>query len=187
LDEADPAALEAAYQDLEAEARRMLARTGIPEDEWLLERTADLRYIRQAYELNVAAPGAIDAASLPRFAEGYHDKHALTYGHANRGERVQIVTLRLSAAARLPALTLAQKVTARGGGSEKARRPVCFEKTGRVETPVHDRDRMAPGDSLAGPVIIESLDSTIVVPPDWSARMDERGFILLTIERGGAS
>jgi N-methylhydantoinase A len=181
LDDADPAALEAAYKDLEAEARRMLARTGIDESEWLLERTADLRYIRQAYELNVAAPGTIDTAALTAFADGYHDKHELTYGHANRSERVQIVTLRLSAAAKLPGLTLAQKISAAaGGGSEKARRPVWFEGTGRVETPVHERDRMAPGDSLAGPAVIESLDSTIVVPPGWTARMDDRGFVLMT-------
>jgi len=187
LDEADPAALETAYQDLETEARRMLARTGIPEDEWLLERTADLRYIRQAYELNVTAPNKIDEAALSTLADGYHDKHELTYGHANRSERVQIVTLRLSAAARLPGLTLAQKISASGEGSEKARRPVWFEGAGRLDTPVHDRDRMAPGDSLAGPVIIESLDSTIVVPPAWSARMDDRGFILLTKLTGDAS
>jgi N-methylhydantoinase A len=188
LDEADPAALEAAYRDLEVEARRMLARTGMEESEWLLERTADLRYIRQAYELNVAALDAIDTAALTAFSDGYHAKHELTYGHANRSERVQIVTLRLSAAAKLPGLTLAQKVTATAGGnSEKARRQVWFAGTGRIETAIHERDRMAPGDNLAGPAIIESLDSTIVVPPDWAARMDERGFILLTSTTGEAS
>jgi N-methylhydantoinase A len=74
-----------------------------------------------------------------------------------------------------------------GGGSEKARRPVWFQGAGRVETAVHERDRMAPGDNLAGPVIIESLDSTIVVPPDWAAQMDDRGFILLTSAKGDAS
>ena len=188
LDEADPAALEAAYRDLEVEARRMLARTGMEESEWLLERTADLRYIRQAYELNVAAPDAIDTAALTAFADGYHARHELTYGHANRSERVQIVTLRLSAAAKLPGLTLAQKVTASAGGdSEKARRQVWFAGTGRIETAIHERDRMAPGDNIAGPAVIESLDSTIVVPPDWAARMDERGFILLTSTSGEAS
>ncbi len=181
LDEADPAALEAVYRDLEVEARRMLARTGIDEADWVLERTADLRYIRQAYELNVTAPARIDTAALSMLANGYHDKHELTYGHANRAERVQIVTLRLSAAARLPGLTLAQKISARAGsGSEKARRLVWFADTGRIDTAVHERDRMAPGDTLRGPAIIESLDSTIVVPPAWTARMDERGFILLT-------
>jgi N-methylhydantoinase A len=188
LDETDPAALEAVYRDLEAEARLMLARTGIAEADWLLERTADLRYIRQAYELNVSAPDSIDQAALPILAEGYHDKHALTYGHANRAERVQIVTLRLSATAKLPPLTLAQKIAAdAGGGSEKARRPVWFADAGRVDTGVHERDRMAPGDTIAGPAVIESLDSTIVVPPSWSARMDERGFILMTSAPGGVA
>ena len=180
LDEVRPAALEDAYRDLEGVARRMLARTGLPEADWALARSADLRYIRQAYELNVAAPNPVDPAALATLGERYHDRHAQTYGHANRDERVQLVTLRLSASARLPELALVQKMpTGAGSASEKARRPVWFASVGQVETAIHDRDRMVAGDRLDGPVVIESLDSTIVVPPDWTARMDERGFILL--------
>ena len=185
LDEADPGALESTYRDLEADARHMLSRTEIPESEWVLERTADLRYVRQAYELNVTAHERIDEVALAALADGYHEKHELTYGHANRLERVQIVTLRLSATARLPELTLAQKIADRvGGGTEKARREVWFVNSRRTETPIHDRDNMAPGDGLVGPVVVESLDSTIVVPPGWVARMDDRGFILLTNKKG---
>ena len=31
-----------------------------------------------------------------------------------------------------------------------------------------------------GPAVIESLESTILVPPAWQARMDDNGFIHLT-------
>jgi N-methylhydantoinase A/oxoprolinase/acetone carboxylase beta subunit len=39
---------------------------------------------------------------------------------------------------------------------------------------------MPAGSEAAGPLVIESLESTILVPPGWGARMDEDGFVLLT-------
>ena len=36
------------------------------------------------------------------------------------------------------------------------------------------------GSRRAGPVVIESLESTILVPPGWQARMNDDGFVLLT-------
>jgi N-methylhydantoinase A len=45
---------------------------------------------------------------------------------------------------------------------------------------VHWRDGLMPGAQLTGPVIIEAMDSTTVVPPGWQARVDELGYIWLT-------
>ncbi|MBT5264745.1 MAG: hydantoinase/oxoprolinase family protein [Rhodospirillaceae bacterium] len=179
LDEADPEAVEAGYRDLESQAREMLGRTSVPPENWELERSADLRYLRQAYELTVEAPAKIDRNSLPALADGFHARHETTYGHANPSERVQIVTLRLRATAKLPALELAQRVTATDGDALKGNRSVWFKDGGRLECRVLDRDRMAAGSDLMGPTIIESLDSTIVVPPGWSARLDDKGFITM--------
>ena len=181
VDDTDPAALEGVYRQMEEEARRMLARTGIAPSAWEFTRTADLRYIRQAYELTVDAPDAIDAGGLATLARGFHERHAQTYGHANANERVQIVTLRLAAAARLPVLDLTRpRGDAGTGESLKSRRQAWFAGTGRVATPVHDRGRIAPGTLIAGPAIIESLDSTIVIPPSWQATPDDGGFVTMT-------
>ena len=77
------------------------------------------------------------------------------------------------------ALELAQRVTATDGDALKGNRSVWFKDGGRLECRVLDRDRMAAGSDLMGPTIIESLDSTIVVPPGWSARLDDKGFITM--------
>ena len=181
LDESDPDALEGVYSELEAAARQMLARTGIDAASWQMERTADLRYVRQAYELNVPAPDTVDRRGMALLADRFHDRHERTYGHANREEKIQIVTLRLSASAKLPELVLAQgSPDAAVPGDQKGQRPVWYDGEMPVPTAVHDRNRIRTGQVLAGPVIIESLDSTIVVPPSWRARLDERGFILMT-------
>ena len=102
----------------------------------------------------------------------FHVKHELTYGHANRSEPVQLVNLRLSAVGRLPELTLAQPGD--GSAARVRQRDVWFANTGFTPTPVHWRPGLTTGATVAGPAIIEAVDSTTVVPPDWLARVDER-------------
>ena len=53
LDETEPNTLEASYLELEKSAKEMLSKTNVPEENWILRRSMDVRYVRQAYELNV--------------------------------------------------------------------------------------------------------------------------------------
>jgi N-methylhydantoinase A/oxoprolinase/acetone carboxylase beta subunit len=55
-----------------------------------------------------------------------------------------------------------------------------FRSTGHCEASVLDRARMPSGFMAMGPVVIESLESTILVPPGWQTSMDADGFVLLT-------
>jgi len=71
------------------------------------------------------------------------------------------------------------------GESLKSHRQAWFAGAGRVATPVHDRARIAPGIPVAGPAIIESLDSTIVIPPSWQATPDDGGFVTMTRSDAG--
>lgn len=181
IDQTNPQDVENVFRKLEEDAKVMLAKTGIRPKDWRLERSADVRYTRQAYELNVDAPKNIDASNLFDLADRFHQKHAVTYGHSNQTEQVQLVTLRLSARARLPSLKIRQKVSGEEGITKiKSNRDVWFDGVGKLATPIYERELFSSGTKLTGPAIIESLDSTIVIPPHWEATIDEQGFILLT-------
>jgi formiminoglutamate deiminase len=67
----------------------------------------------------------------------------------------------------------------------RTERRAWFRATGFVATPVLDRRAVAPGTSLAGPAILEQMDTTTVVPPGWTARADDHGNLIL--EREGAA
>jgi N-methylhydantoinase A len=181
--------LAAVYADLEASARTMLRAHGVPEPRWELVRAADVRYGRQAYELTVpVTPGPVTRATLERLAADFHDKHRATYGHASPGEPVQLVTLRLTAVGRQAGLDLAR---AGAGSAPRAAsgspapdgaaraREVHFKETGRVSCDVVGRDALTPGRERPGPLIVEAMDTTVVVPPGWWAQADGRGFILM--------
>jgi len=181
---ADLAALDAArvaavFAEMEATAFEMLAAAGITTERRALLRAADVRYRRQAYELTVPlAAGPITRASLDALAANFHEKHRQTYGHANTEEPVQLVTLRLTAVGRLPELQLG-RLPAPAAPARHGAREVWFAETGFAATPVHWRDDLAADQRLAGPAIIEALDSTIVVPPGWIASVYGGAYIRL--------
>jgi N-methylhydantoinase A len=178
LADVDPERIAAAIAAMEAEAVAMLDAARVPPERRAIIRQADVRYRRQAYELTVPfIEGRINRLVTEALAEAFHAKHAQTYGHANRAEAVQLVNLRVTALGRLPALTLAQH--ADPDGTRRRERDVWFADTGFVAAPVHWRLGLVPGTLIAGPAIIEALDSTTVVPPGWRARFDDFGCIRL--------
>ena len=185
---ADPSALEATFRALEAEGSDMLDRAGVAVGRRRFDRSVDARYAGQSYELNVpVAGGAIDAEAIAAMAEAFHHRHAQTYGHDNRAEPVQFVSLRLAAIGLIPPLTIRQQPAAAGTPSAKPARDVWFRSTGAVAAEVHDRSRLAEGTIIAGPAVIESLESTVLIRPGWQARMDGDGFILMARANKGAA
>ena len=178
----DPMRVAEVIAGMEQAGREMLHAARVPPDRQALLRQADVRYRRQAYELTVPiGDGPITPATLGELAAAFHAKHEQTYGHANRSERVQLVNLRLTALGRLQDLALAQR--AEPASVRTRTRDVWFADIGFTPTPVHWRNGLMPGTHIAGPAIIEAMDSTTVVPPGWQARIDELGYIRLSTER----
>ena len=194
IESIDPTALDQRLAELERSAEAMLRDAGIPVSDRIVERAADCRYTKQAYELTVPlAGGTVTRESLDTLAREFHAQHLRTYGHENPDESVQMVNVRVTATGRMP------RVEFRAGAAEaeagtttrdgavpvrriEAEREVWFGEP--VLCPVigrHDLARKSSGDDTArpGPFIVEEMDCTVVVPPGWSASLDERGFILM--------
>ena len=177
IDEADLDALNRRLAELERAARTMLENSGLPEADRSIERSADCRYTRQAYELTVPlGDGAVTRAALDALADGFHDRHLRTYGHKNPDEAVQMVNVRVTATGRLPGVEFHADA---GEAAGEDGREVVFGE--RLRCPVIARgDLPADAGGRPGPFIVEEMDCTTVVPPGWRARRDERGFILMT-------
>jgi len=184
-DAADPATLQAAFVALERKGAAMLDRAGVAPERRRFERSVDARYRRQSYELSVPVPlHPVDLATLDKIAASFHERHLQTYGHDNRDEPVEIVSVRLAAIGTIPPLAVRDTTAPPGTDAMKARRQLWFRETGTIEATVYDRARMPSVLEVAGPVVIESFESTILVPPGWRATMNTDGFVLLTRHDG---
>lgn len=155
------------------EARRRLARDGFAEDRIEVQRSVDLRYLGQGYEINIPY-----SRNLLRV---FHKRHERLYGYSNPGLAVEAVTLRVRAAgshAELPfpeAATIPRE-TPRAVAAEK--RKVVFGGRRRM-TRFHDRDRLPPGTRLKAPAVISEYSATTLIPPGFKGRVDRwRNLIL---------
>ena len=116
------------------------------------------------------------ALRLRQLAQDFHNKHKQQYGHSDETESVHLVNIRLAAVGKMREIDVAHRGAAKASRPKKTRN-VWFESLGFVETTVHWRDDLEPDAGIAGPAIVEAFDSTIVIPPQWTARPDARGFL----------
>jgi N-methylhydantoinase A len=169
----EPAArvFRAAFAALERSARRDMRAEGVARP--TLERTLDVRYAGQSYELTLPFSSAWVAA--------FHRSHAARFGYADTRRPVEVVTLRLRA--RGGAGPRVASAVRRGPRTAPLmRRPVVFD--GRVvATPVHRRDALPVGTRHTGPLLVCEYSATTVVPPGWRLSVERTGGLLLEAVR----
>ncbi len=178
--------VQARFEAMEAAARRELEEDGLPAEQIQCERSLDLRYSIQKYELGVTvANGTLQASDRATWRRQFDEKHEQHYGTRATDQIVEIVNYRLTAKVVLPKPP-AQVYPWQGEdprGALKGSRQVYFE--GWLECPQYARERLASGNRLCGPAIIEQVDSTIVVYPDQEAHVDRFGNIIIELSEGG--
>jgi N-methylhydantoinase A/oxoprolinase/acetone carboxylase beta subunit len=187
LADLDRSALHGIYERLEEEVAGHLQRAGFGADRTAIERWADCRYVGQGYELRVQAPGgAIDHAWAAAVRDSFERRHEREYFGRFSELDVQLVTVRVTGVGRMPTLHWPTLGGEPGDVSraQVGEHPVAFALDGgaqRVPTKVFARERLAAGDELPGPAVIEQADSTTLVPPGAEARVDGIGNILVRV------
>ena len=185
LDSVDPASLLREFDTLAARVREEVFREEISPASMQLERFIDLRYARQSSELTLKVPESVTAAELPRvLAESFHSEHERTYGYRRENDPVAIVSLRLKATAPARSVGFRElgesfaRTVDGANGPEITRRAYFGPRVGERESRILRRSNLV-GRTLAGPLIVEEFDTTVVVPPEWQAEVDGYGNIVL--------
>jgi len=169
------------FSILIAQARRDLASRGFKEGDTEIVRSLDMRYRYQVHELTLSLPpgtAEMGEKDLEKVYDDFHELYEKSYGRGSgyREAGMEVMTFRLTARGRLKKPNIARqsldgKDSAR---AVKSRRRVYFQEYRElVETAIYDFDKMKPGNELAGPAIIETPVTTIVVNPKDHAFMDE--------------
>jgi N-methylhydantoinase A len=178
--------LRAVYDGLEALGREALAADGVPAAKQVLQRTADVRYVGQAYEVNVPLPdGPITAASIKKMADAFHAEHQKLYAHFHPNKPLEFVSGRLTAVGSMSAPPIRRHEPSGAKVEPKGTHPIYFEETGSyVQAPIFDRGVLSPGARLDGPAVVVQLDTTTIVHPGQTVTVDDHANLL--IATGGA-
>jgi N-methylhydantoinase A len=176
----------ARLDEMTDEALATLAQEGYPRAQVRLDAQADLRYVGQSSELVISLRGdRITADRLPALREAFAREYATTYGYAT-GEALELVNVRLVATGVRPHRLDFRAVSVAAGMPVPAtRRLVSFDRRAAArETAVVGRESVTAS-GQDGPLIVESYDSTVVVPPGWTVRRDAVDNLLITFGEDG--
>jgi N-methylhydantoinase A len=174
---------------LAVEAEEALAGDGGHPTGARVERFLDLRYEGQSFELTIPlAAGPLTADAFRAARRRFDEEHERTYGHRVPDQEVEVVNVRLRATAadagRVEALLRSLEGEEGEGGRGVAHREAHFgPDNGSARAPVVGRWAVGP-DPAPGPLLVEEMDSTTVVPPDWTVRRDGHGNLVLEREAG---
>jgi len=180
--EVDPETLAEPFAEFRSRGRDRLAAESQTGEDVVFERSADLRYAGQSFELTVPVPeGEIDEATLDAIVERFHAKHRKRYGHAYEDEPVELVTLRLRARGVVETPDLRpEPVDGSVDDAVRETRDVVYD--GRTHaTRIYDRGSLPTGANFDGPAVVEGRESTVVVHPEQEARVDEYGTLLVEV------
>jgi N-methylhydantoinase A len=185
----DLAAVASAFGSLEAHAAATLDAEGFPRAAHRYLRSADLRYYGQAFEVRVPVPdGRVDAAMAAAAVAAFHDAHERLYGYCFRDrpeQQVEWVNLRVTGVGpiRRPRLREAEPGDGDAARARTGSRPVCFDgRAEHLDTPVYARAGLRPGDTVAGPAVVEEYGATLPLHPGFRAEVDRHGNLVVTRE-----
>ena len=176
----------AIYDDLAATARNALSREGFATDRQVLERTADLRYFGQAFEVRVDCPdGDIDRRWADLVADAFHDAHRALYGYDFRGQRRPTGRVGEPTGDRGRADPAAEDPRDRGRNGS-SRRCGHRQPSGPLRRGLDGCDPLRPGGSgrratgSTGPAVVQEFGSTVPIHPGYLAAVDRFGNLVIT-------
>jgi N-methylhydantoinase A len=182
----DAVDLSRVFKELADEAAQILDGEQIPPDRRRVELSIDVRYYGQTPYLNLPMEHVPDTrAAIDLLAVAYADQYEREFGYRLDPDiaTVEIVNARAAAVGISDAAEIALSAPEEREATPAQTRAVYFDEIGGfTTTPVYDRGQIPAGASIAGPAIVEQMDTTVLLPPDSRARMDDRLNLVIDVE-----
>lgn len=172
--------------DMAWQGEALLASEGVERDRQRRAVQLDLRYTGQYHEVAVEVPeDALRAGDLAAIRSLFHAEHNRLYGYdlAAEGTPVDLVNIRLTATGLVhkPEAIPEPKAAPDPAAARKGCRPVFLpEREAFADTEVYDGDALRHGHSIRGPALIESVNTTILVPSGFDLVIDAFGTAVLS-------
>jgi N-methylhydantoinase A len=180
-DSIDLVAVNRCLTQLDVAGQGRMRAEGVPAGAVRVAYSADMRYVGQAYELEVPLDAPVVREQMGEILAAFHAVHERVYGYARLRQPVEFVNFRAVHTYALPRPALASAARP-SGALDDARigeRSAWFAPAGFVPTAIYDRALLPLHARIAGPAIVEQVDTTTVIPPGHAALVDPSGNLRL--------
>ena len=174
-------ALDAGFDALLTRAETEMKTEGFTPDQLKVNRSLDMRYAGQSYELNipyhsigVANPSHNIGKEIQTLVERFHAAHAQRFGYARTDAPAEVVNLRLTAIGATDKPPIQPTPLVSDADASEAcisQTPVIFENES-LSTDFYRREMLRPGNRIVGPAIVTEFSATTVIPPNFFAVVD---------------
>ena len=167
--------LEIGFEVLLTQAVKDMKREGFAVNQLLINRSLDMRYEGQSYELCIPYHFK-EKNFLPEF----HAMHQQRFSYSRPDAVVEVVNLRLSAIGETEK-PISKKSSLSNSDPSEARikkGQVVFDGE-NCPTEFYSRESLKPGNRVKGPAVITEFSATTIVPPNFVADVDAYGILIL--------
>lgn len=181
LDDLDVKRFQALFKKMEREATSLLLSENIPEGSIQHIYSLDMRYVKQYHEVNVEIKKEeIERGDIESVVSKFHPEHNRLYGYflEEEGTPIELINLRLLSIGKTDKPKFKEEDYDREGPSKalKKKRKVFLPlKKTFEEVPVYDGHRLKCGNTVKGPAIIEQVNTTTFVTPEYDVLCDKYG------------
>lgn len=188
LDDLDMKKFTSMFRDMEREALRLLDSEHIPESAVQHIYSLDMRYVKQYHEVNVEiTAGELERGDIAAIAGKFHPEHNRLFGYSleEEGTPIELINLRLLSVGKTEKPRFIREKYDGDDPSEafKRRRRVFLPGKKVFDViPVYNGHKLKFGNKVEGPAIIEQVNTTTFVAPEYSVLCDRYGSYTLYIK-----
>jgi N-methylhydantoinase A len=181
LNDADPQVFGRLFDEMKKSGKQLLKSEGIEESDIEYRYSLDLRYIKQYHEVEVEITAhEVDRFDIDAMARKFHPAHNALYGYSleDQGTPVELINMRLVCIGRTEKPTFQQQERAGEDPSAayKSQRNVYLPLQKKFEeVPVFDGLALQYGNLIRGPAIVEQVNTTTFVAPEFNVLTDRFG------------
>jgi N-methylhydantoinase A len=181
IDAADPARFKKSFGDMKALGIELLISEGIPQSRIAHIFSLDLRYAKQYHEVNVEISSQeINRADFGPMVTRFHKKHKSLFGYSLEEEQtpVELINLRVMCIGQTakPKFQLEAYDGSDPSKAHKKSRRIYLPQQKSFETvDVFDGAKLRFGNKVVGPAVIEQVNTTTFVAPEFSLLVDKFG------------
>ena len=169
------------FDDMKREGIALLKSEGIKEEDIKYVYSLDLRYVKQYHEVNVVIDKKdVESGDFLAMVKKFHPKHNMLYGYSleEEGTPVELINMRLITIGRTikPKFLEEPYTGADPSPAFKRKRKVFLPmQKGFANVDVFDGDKLHFGNRIEGPAIIEQVNTTTFVTPEYNVLVDKYG------------
>src|SRR5438477_141279 len=175
----DGAAVKHLFDEMEAEGlARLRASFAGPAR---AARSVDMRYGEQVFEITVPLDDVDWSAAdpLPQIVERFHRRHEALYTYSMPDQEAVLVNARVAVSGILEVLPQESDLPAAPPAPAAGERRIYFDDW--VTAPVYIFDTLAPAQTIAGPAIVESATTTVLLRPGDRATITPQGWLDIAV------